>query len=101
EAGGQGGLDRRSVPSFGLPGQGGGHGMADDGAVVGQRGGQLGHAVALQEAGVGVPGQELGMAEGVDQQVAVGGDPVDPGPGQGVGQGGGRLGAGGGVGDDL
>ena len=43
--------------------------------------------VAVEEAGVGVAGQERGVAQDAHQQVAVGGDPVDLGPGQRAGQG--------------
>ena len=88
-------------PAGRLAGQGGGDGVAPDRVVVGERGGQRGRAVAVEEAGVGGSGHELRVAQGAHQQVAVGGDPVDPRPRPGRGQGGGGLGPGGGVGDDL
>ena len=61
--------------------------MAPHGGIVGQRCGQGVEPVAVDEAGVGGAGGERLVAEDADQQVPVGGDPVDPGSGQGRRQG--------------
>jgi hypothetical protein len=71
------------------------------GVVVGQWAAQLGRVVALQERGVDVGGQPRRRAQHAHQQVAVGGDAVQPGAGQGAGQPGRRLLAGGAVRDHL
>ena len=79
------GMDRCTgawSPAPGLAGQGGGDRMPPDGVVIGERRGQLLDAVPLEEAGIGLAGQERGVTEGADQEVAVGGDAVDAGSGQ-------------------
>ncbi len=96
-----GGLHAGLGPSPGLPGQGGDQSMPAHPLRRGQGGGQDLEAVAVEEPGVGLAGQEGGVTERAGEEVPVGGDPVDAGPGQRGGQGGGRLGAGGGVHDDL
>ena len=68
---------------------------------VGQRRGQLGQAVGVEERGVGGAVEERRMAQHVDQQVAVGADAVQSGAGQRVGQDRRGLPAGRRVGDDL
>ena len=78
-----------------------GHGVEPLGLGRGQRGPELGGVVALEEAGVDVPGPELGVAQHPHEQVPVGGDAVDAGARQGVGEHPGGVLAGGGPGDDL
>lgn len=57
--------------------------------------------MAFVEAGVELPGGELRVPQGPYEELAVGGEPVDAGSGEGVGEGPDGLGAGRGVGDDL
>ena len=75
---------RRDVPQHGGPGalagvdrQRGGEGGRAHRGGVGQRGGQRVQAVAVEERGVGVAGQERLVPQHPHEQVAVGDDAVD------------------------
>ncbi len=87
-------------PAGRLTREGGGHRVAHDGVGPGERCRQRGE-VTVEEPGVGCTRDELRVAQRPHQQVAVGGDPVQPRPGQGCSQGGGGLFPGRRVGDDL
>ncbi|GAA3097038.1 hypothetical protein GCM10020254_47930 [Streptomyces goshikiensis] len=96
EAGGE-----RGVRGRGGVGEGGGERGEGEGArgvrgVLGEGG-----EVAVVEAGVEAGGGELRVPQGPYEEFAVGGQPVDPGFGEGPGEGADGLGAGRGVGDDL
>ena len=84
-----------------LAGQRGGNEVTSGGGRVGQGGGKHVEAMAVEESRVGGAGTERLVAQGADQQVAVGRHSVDTGHGQGSGQGCDRLGAGRSVRDDL
>ena len=102
-AGGDGRVHGRGGAAAGLGGEGGGGRVQPGGMGAGRPTGrgQLGRGVAVEEGGVGLPGQERLRAQHPDEQVAVADDPVDAGGGQGRGQHPGRLRPGRGVGDDL
>ena len=67
-------------------GERGGQRRQFDGPLVGQRRGQLGQAVGVEERGVGGAVEEGRMPQHVDQQVAVGAHAVHAGAGQRVGE---------------
>ncbi len=82
-------------------GQRGGQRRQLDGTWIGQRRGQLGKAVGVEERGVGRAVEECGVPQHVDEKVAVGADAVHAGAGQRVGKQSGGLTAHRGIRDDL
>ena len=74
-------------------GEGGGQSGEAVGVLVGERLGERGQAVAVEERRVGVAGEERRMAQDAHEQVAVGDDAVDAGPLQRTGERPGGLGA--------
>ena len=83
---GCGGEYRCGLAVLGGIGQRGGQRRQLDGTLIGQRRGQLGQAVGVEERGVGRAVEERRMAQHVDEQVAVGAHAVNAGAGQRVGQ---------------
>ncbi len=82
-------------------GEGGGESGEPVGVLVGERLGERGEAVAVEERRVGVAGEERRMAQDAHEQVAVGDDAVDAGPLQRAGERPGGLVAGRRVSDHL